>query len=432
MFLTDLIVKRTEELTGTVTAPPSKAHTHRAVIAASLSDGQSNIKNPLICDDTLATMNGCTMLGARISRGKDYLEVEGLLKPNTPENVVDCGGSGSTIRFLTPICALAEGISVLTGSKSLRGRPMQPLLDTLVQLGVRCYSSRLDGFPPIIVFGDGIKGGKAAIRGDISSQFISGLLLATPLAENETQLLLTTRLESKPYVSVTVDVLRKHSIELDFQLDHGRFSIPPMQRYTPFDHNIEGDYSSAAFLLAAAALVNSDVRIEGLKRETAQGDRVILGILNEMGAHIQAHEDCIETRGNVHNLSGVEVDLKDNPDLVPVCATVASFARGRTAIRGIKRLRFKESDRISSLSSELTKLGVDTKVLDDQLLIEGVETAKGVELDSHGDHRIAMACAVAALRAEGKTIVHGIECISKSYPNFAEDLLSLGGNLVER
>ena len=432
MALTDLIVEKTEALTGTVTAPPSKAHTHRALIAASLSDGQSRIRNPLICDDTLATTNGCTMLGARISKGEDYFKVEGVPKPNTPDNIIDCGESGATIRFLTPICALVEGISVLTGGRSLRRRPMQPLLDALTQLGVRCHSSRFDGFPPIIIFGGGIKGGKAAIRGDISSQFISGLLLATPLAEKETELLLTTHLESKPYVDITLDVLLKHRIELAFQPDYRRFRIPPTQTYMPFDHNIEGDYSSSAFLLAAAILTNSNLKIKGLKTETVQGDRAILNILGKMGANIEAYEDCIEIEGCVQDLGGTEVDLRDNPDLVPVCAAVASFACGRTVIRGVKRLRFKESDRISSLSSELAKLGVKVKALDDQLLIEGVERAKGAELDSHSDHRIAMACAVAALRTEGKTVIHGIECISKSYPNFVKDLLSLGGNVIER
>ncbi|MFQ6094646.1 MAG: 3-phosphoshikimate 1-carboxyvinyltransferase [Candidatus Bathyarchaeia archaeon] len=430
--MTDLIVKRTESLAGMVTAPPSKAHTHRAFIAATLSEGQSTIRNPLICDDTLATINACRMLGANISKHGDHFEVNGVPKPNTPENVIDCGGSGATIRFLTPICALADGISVLTGNESLRKRPMQPLLDALEQLEVRCYSARLDGFPPVIVFGGGIKGGKAAIRGDISSQFISGLLLATPLAENETELVVTTRLESKPYVDITVDVLLKHGVKVDFQSNHERFNIPPMQEYTPFDHVIEGDYSSAAFLLAAAALTNSNVKVKGLRKETLQGDRVIVDILKEMGTQIEVHGDLVQIRGAAQNLNGIEVDLRDNPDLVPVCAALASLSRGRTVIAGVKRLRFKESDRVSSLSTELAKMGVNITALDDRLVIEGRESLKGAEIDSHNDHRIAMACTILALRAEGETVIHGIECISKSYPNFIRDLLSLGGEVVER
>lgn len=432
MALTDLIVKKTEALTGTITAPPSKCHTHRAFIAASLSDGQSTIRNALICDDTLATIHACRMLGSEISEHGDVFKVGGIPKPKTPENVIDCRGSGSTLRFLTPICVLADGISVLTGNDSLRKRPMQPLLDALRQLGVRCYSARPDGLPPIIVFGGGMKGGKAAIRGDISSQFISGLLFATPTADDETELLVTSQLESKLYVVITLDVLLKHGVRIDFQRNYRRFNIPPMQRYTPFDHVIEGDYSSAAFLLAAAALTNSNVKIKGLMKETLQGDAFIVGILREMGAEIEMDEDYVEIRGGVRNLNGIEVDLRDNPDLAPVCAAVASLARGRTVIRGVKRLRFKESDRISSLSNELAKMGINVISLDDRLTIEGKESVKATELDSHNDHRIAMACTVMALRAEGETVIHGIECISKSYPNFIRDLFSLGGDVVER
>ncbi len=429
--LTDLVVKRTETLSGAVTAPPSKAHTHRAFIAASLSNGQSVIKNALICDDTLATINACRMLGAKINEVKDAFKVEGILKPNTPENIIDCRESASTIRFLAPVCALAEGISVLTGGESLRERPMKPLLEALRQLGVNCYSTRFDGFPPIIVFGGGIKGGKAAIRGDVSSQFISGLLFATPMAVNETEIHVTTPLESKPYVAMTIDILRKHGVKVDLQPDYRRFSIPRNQKYAPFDHTIEGDYSSAAFLLAAATITNSKVRVDGLKKETLQGDRVIVDILKEMGTCAEVGEDYVEARGVDRDLRGINLDLSDNPDLVPVCAAVASFARGRTIISGVKRLRFKESDRITSLSNEMSKMGVKVTVLDDQFIIEG-RSPRGAELNSHNDHRIAMACAVAALRAEGDTVIHRVECISKSYPNFVKDLLLLGGDVVER
>jgi len=429
--LTDLIVKRTEALSGVINAPPSKADTHRAFIAASLSNGSSMIENALLCDDTLATINACRMLGAEIKQVEDAFKVEGVSKPNTPENVIDCGESGSTIRFLTPVCALADGISILTGGDSLRRRPMKPLLEALRQLGVNCYSARFDGFPPVIVFGGGIKGGKAEIRGDISSQFISGLLLATPLAANETDIHVTTHLESKPYVAMTLNILRKHNVRVDCQPDYRRFSVPPNQRYAPFNHVIEGDYSSAAFLLAAASVTNSRVRVVGLKKDTLQGDRVIVDILREMGAQVEMGEDYVEVKGLDRSLRGLNLDLSDNPDLVPVCAAVAAFAGGRTVISGVKRLRFKESDRILSLTSELSKMGVKVTAFEDHLTIEG-GSLRGAELNSHDDHRIAMACAVAALGAEGETTIHGVECISKSYPKFVEDLRLLRGDVVER
>ena len=429
--LTDLIVKGTETLSGFVQAPPSKAHTHRSLVAASLSEGRSIIKNPLICDDTVATINSCRMLGAKVSHDKDAFIVDGVSKPETPENIIDCGESGSTIRFLTPVCALAEGISILTGSESLRKRPMKPLLEALKQLGVNCYSARSDGFPPIIVFGGGIKGGEVTIRGDVSSQYISGLLFATPMAEDKTQIDVTTQLESKPYIAMTLDVLYRHGVRVDSEFDYRRFSVPPDQRYAPFDHTIEGDYSSAAFLMAAAAITNSRIRISGLKRETLQGDKAIVSILKDMSALVDVGDDYVDVRGAEHGLKGINLDLSDNPDLVPVCVALSSSAQGRTSISGVKRLRFKESDRILSLSSELRKMGIRVIALDDQLIVEGGKP-RGAELSSHRDHRIAMVCVVAALRTEGTSLVHGIECITKSYPKFVEDLRMLGGDVIER
>jgi len=430
--MTGIIVKKTDRLSGTVEAPPSKAHTHRAIIAASLSEGHSSIRNPLICDDTLATQEACIMLGARIERVDGNLEINGISKPLTPEDVINCGDSGSTIRFLTPVCALADGISILTGGKSLRKRPMGPLLKALSDLGVRCYSANLNGFPPIVVFGGGIGGGRTSIRGDVSSQFISGLLFATPKADGDTEMALSTRLESKPYVNLTMDFLKKHGVEVHLDTNSERFIIPCKQRYVPFDHVIEGDYSSAAFLLSAAALIDSQVRVNNLKQDTLQGDRVIVDILEEMGVHIVVGEDLIEIEGVGHGLEGLSIDLQDNPDLVPICTVLACFARGESVIHGVSRLRFKESDRIASVISELGKMGAKLTASKDSLIILGGSKLHGAELDCHNDHRISMACTIAALRAEGTTLIQGIESINKSYPNFVKDIILLGGNAVER
>lgn len=431
--MTDLIVKRTDVLNGTVAAPSSKAHTHRAFIASFLSDGKSTVKDPLICDDTLTTINACRMLGARIKKvDDDIFEVDGLSKPVTPEDVIDCRESGSTIRFLTPVCALADGISVLSGGESLRRRPMKPLLEALRGLGVECYSTRRDGCPPVVIFGGGIKGGRTFIRGDVSSQFISGLLFATPKASTETEITLTTRLESKPYVKITLEILKKHGVKVDFEGGYRRFFVPPKQEYAPFNHVIERDYSSAAFLLVAASITDSRVRVRGLKKETHQGDRIIVDILKEAGSTVKVGEDYIEVKGDPETLKGIDLDLRDNPDLVPICAVLACSAKGRTRITGVRRLRLKESDRIASLSAELKRMGAEIKTLEDTIIIEGVKKLHGAEMNSHRDHRIAMACAVAALKAEGSSVIHGAECISKSYPNFVRDLSLIGGNVFER
>jgi len=392
-----LIVKKTDKLKGTVKAPPSKAYTHRAVIAASLSEGKSIIKEPSSCDDALTTIKTCSALGAKIKReSKNTLVVKGCSKPKTPSNVIDCKGSGSTIRFISSVCALADGTSVLTGNRSLRRRPMQPLLDALKQLGVQCFSTKGDGTPPIIVFGGGIKGGYAAMPGDVSSQFVSSLL------------------------------------KIDCASTYDRFFVPCKQEYRPTTHLIEGDYSSAAFLLAASAITKSTVKVENLRKESLQGDKVIVNLLEKMGATLEVGEDHVKVMGRKESLTGIDVDLSDAPDLVPVCAALACYAQGETTIRGVKRLRFKESDRISSLVSELTKIGGKITVNQNSLLIEGKAKLQGADLSSHGDHRIAMACILAALRAEGETVIHGINCLKKSYPNLVNDLIHLGGKVIGR
>jgi 3-phosphoshikimate 1-carboxyvinyltransferase len=423
-----LTVKKTESLKGTVTAPSSKAYTQRTVIAASLSEGKSVIKYPLKCNDTIATIKACSMLGAKIKWEDSSLSVEGVSKPKTPEDIIYCQGSGATIRFLTSICALADGTSVLTGDRSLGRRPMQPLLDALNQLGAKCFSTKGDGKPPVIVLGGGIKGGSASIVGNVSSQFISSLLFAAPKAEKETKIEITTTLESKFYVEMTLNILKEHGIKVEFSPNYERFIVPCNQNYMPFNHAIEGDYSSAAFLLAAASITKSEVKITNLKGQTLQGDKIIVNILKKMGVTISQDKDCVEVFGK-EKLQPVNIDLKDSPDLVPVCAVLACFADGETIIKGVKRLRFKESDRISSLISELGKMGAKIKVENNSLKIEGKAKLHGAHICSHRDHRIAMACTVAALKTEGETVIQGIECIRKSYPNFIQDLKTLGGKM---
>jgi 3-phosphoshikimate 1-carboxyvinyltransferase len=307
---------------------------------------------------------------------------------------------------------------------------MQPLLDALNQLEARCTSIKDDGTPPIVTFGGGIEGGETSLVGDISSQFISSLLLSTPKAKNETRIALTTQLESKPYITMTLDVLRKHGIKADYPSDYHRFLIPCEQEYHPTNHSIEGDYSSAAFILAAAALTKSSVKVTNLRKNTLQGDRIILDILKEMGVTVDADEDYVEVTGVQSDLTGFEIDLRDAPDLIPTCVVLACFANGETTINGVRRLRFKESDRVASLISELAKMGSKIIVDKDSFIIEGKANFQGAEICSHKDHRIAMSCAVAALRAKGKTTIRGIECVRKSYPNFAEDLRSLGGKVL--
>jgi len=252
------------------------------------------------------------------------------------------------------------------------------------------------------------------------------------MAKSDTDIVLSTPLESRPYVALTIDTLRKHGVEVEVQPDYGGFHIPSGQTYIPSSHEIEGDYSSAAFLMAAAAITDSHVTVENLKEDSIQGDRAVVTLLEKMGVQVSVGTDFVEVQGVGDNLRPVDADLRENPDLVPVCAALSCLAQGRSVIRGVERLRFKESDRMTTLAQELRKLGAKVTILDNAFEIEGQERLHGAELESHGDHRIAMTCVVAALKAEGNTLIRGTECISKSYPDFVRDMISLGGKINER
>jgi 3-phosphoshikimate 1-carboxyvinyltransferase len=385
-----------------------------------------------MCDDTLATIDACRILGIEIIQTEKRLQIVGGANLSTPMDVINCRDSASTMRFLAPVCALTNGISVLTGNESLCRRPMEPALTALRQLGVQCCSINRDGRPPLVVFGGGIDGGKASVRGGVSSQFVSGLLLAAPMAKKDTDIVLSTPLESKPYVSITLDVLKKHGIKVKVQPDYQGFHVPSNQKYMAYDHEIEGDYSSASFLMAAAALTSSHVKIENLLENSIQGDRLIIDLLRKMGVQISTNKSTVEINGLNEKPKPVDVNLGDNPDLIPVVAVLACFASGQSVIRSVGRLRFKESDRVAALLSELTKMGASIQAANQTIQVTGIEKLHGAKLDSHGDHRIAMACIVAALKSEEATVVHSVECINKSYPDFIKDLTILGGKVIER
>ncbi|PVX23448.1 MAG: 3-phosphoshikimate 1-carboxyvinyltransferase [Candidatus Bathyarchaeum sp.] len=422
----DVTVKNTSRLSGVVSAPSSKAYTHRMLIAASLSTGTSKIFNPLVSDDTNATLEAIKALGAKVEQTDNCWTVHGQETPKTPAKPIDCRESGSTLRFIIPVAALAKGPSKFLFGASFARRPVSPLLESLKDLGVKSEIQE-DG-SSVLIGGGGILGGKTSIRGDISSQFISGLLFACPKAKEDTEISVTTPLESMGYVEMTLEVLVKHGIEGRVNPDFSRLLIHSNQNFVPCDHTVPGDFSSAAFLLAAAAVTSSKVTLQNLDYETPQGDRAIIEILNEMGAAVQISENSVEIEGG--SLVGIDIDAKDIPDLVPVCAVLACYAEGRSEIYNAKRLRYKESDRLASVTAELRKMGADIKENDDGLTINGVCKLHGAKINPHNDHRIAMACAVAALGAKGETKIQDVECINKSYPQFFNDLRALGANIV--
>jgi len=428
--LVDIVITKSEHLAGEVSAPPSKAYTHRMLIAALLSNGVSKISNPLVSDDTKATLRAVKALGAETELLENCWTIRGTELLKAPKNPINCGESAATLRFIIPVAALASGATLFTFGSSLERRPIAPLLQSLKQLGAESHLQLKERSSLVRVHGGGISGGKTSIRGDISSQFISGLLFACPKAKKDTEIAVTTPLESRSYVQMTIEVLTKHGIRVSTSNDFTQLKIPSNQNYNPCSHEVPGDFSSAAFLLAAAAVTSSRVKVKNLDYHSIHGDRAILDILEEMGSKVRANDKFVEVEGA--QLNAVDVDAKDTPDLVPVCAVLACYSKGISKIYNAKRLRYKESDRLGSLRTELKKMGAEIIAKEDSLIIRGPCAMQGATINSHNDHRIAMACAVAALEAIGETKIQNSECVNKSYPRFFDDLRSLGANVVGR
>lgn len=426
--MVDVVVKKSAHLAGEIWAPPSKAYTHRMLIAALLSNGTSKILNPLVSNDTNASLRAVEAFGAEIELHKNCWTIKGVELLKTPKSPIDCGESGVTLRFMIPVAALASGSSIFTFGSSLERRPVTPLLRSLKQLGTGSSLQLEEGGSSVIIHRGGIRGGKTSIRGDISSQFISGLLFACPKAREDTEIAVTTPLESRSYVQMTIEILNKHGLKVSASNDFAQLRIPSNQNYNPCNHEVLGDFSSAAFLLAAAMVTSSKVKVKNLDYHTIQGDKAILEILKEMGSTLRVGDEFVEVEGQ--QLNAVDVDARDIPDLIPVCAVLACYSKGISKIYNAKRLRYKESDRLNSLHTELKKMGAKITIHKDSLTIRGPCTMHGATIDPHNDHRIAMACAVAALGARGETKIQKSECVSKSYPRFFDDLRSLGVNIV--
>jgi 3-phosphoshikimate 1-carboxyvinyltransferase len=395
--------------------------THRALTLAALAKGRSTIRNPLSADDTEATARVLAQLGVGITRGVEWRVDGGEM--HAPAEPLHCGESGTTLRLMTAICALVEGETTLTGGSSLTSRPIGPLLDALSQLGVRCASR--GGSPPVTVKGTGrIRGGEAKLPGDVSSQFVSALLTVAPLAESPVKIQLTTRLESKPYVAMTVGAMRAFGVEAEHSGDMTRLTAPT-KPYTATTVTVEGDWSSASYPLAAGA-VAGEATVKGLDPESPQADRAILPLLREMGAEAKTHGGAVTVKAS--RLRGIDVDLSDCPDLFPIVSALCAAAEGESRLTGLARLRLKESDRVAAMAEGLTRMGAEIRYDADTATIKG-GTLRGAAVDPWGDHRIAMSLAVLALRA-GEMRINDAGCVSKSYPGFWRDLAAIGGSVT--
>ena len=408
-------------VSGRLTAPPSKSYMQRAVAASLLCERTVKITNVSYCKDSMASLRVARALGAEILADGNTVRIRGKFEPGPVE--LDCGESGLCMRMFTPIAALAGERITLTASGTLKSRAMTSIEKTLKLLGAEC--STAEGKAPLTVRGP-LLGGRASLDSSVTSQFLTGLLMALPLTENDS-VLLADNLSSKPYINMTLDVLKQNGIEIQWDGER-QFQIPGNQKYSMKTFTVEGDWSGAAFALVAGATAGS-VSVCGLNSSSLQADRSIISALRKAGANIQEEGDTVTVSRS--ELDAFDFDVSECPDLAPPLAVLAASCRGTSRIRGIQRLSFKESNRATALTDELGKVGVELESTGNTLFVTGNGTSSGGTACSCGDHRIAMALAVTALNSERGISIEGADSVSKSYPGFFTDLGTLGVNLDE-
>jgi len=417
----DKIIIKPKLLKGNIVVPSSKSLGHRGIIAAALSRGISRVYNIQLSKDIEATMELMKELGAVVNIEDQNLYIDGR-KMFSYEKKLDlrCRESGSTLRFLIPLALTKDGDYIFHGEGKLISRPLEPYYEIFEEKGIK-YSREEDGLP-LKVSGK-LTSGTYRVRGDISSQFITGLLFSLPILEDNSRIQITTKLESKGYIDLTLDILKDFGIEIENN-NYKEFNIRGAQKYNCRNYYVEGDYSQGAFFLVAGAL-GSSIVCYGLNKDSLQGDKVILDILEAMGCNVEESKEGIKVKPS--KTKGIEIDASNCPDLVPILTVLASLSEGETKIVNAKRLRIKECDRLHAITKELNKLGANIIELEDSLIISGVNELKGGEVDSHNDHRIVMALAIAATRARGNVIINNPSAVEKSYPNFFKDYFKLGG-----
>ncbi len=431
--MTDLLIKPTK-LSGTVNIPPSKSMAHRAIIAACLAEGNSVVRNIDLSDDIIATIEGMRSFGSQINILEDgsrkHLEIQGA-QPHAEkeERLIDANESGSTLRFFIPIATLFRGKTRFIGRGKLGSRPLDTYEKIFKEQNLLYEPSGTTALD-LTVAGP-LQAGRYELAGNISSQFITGLLFTLPLLKGDSEIVITTELESIGYLELTLEILREFGLTVHYHEEEQTFKIPGDQQYKARDYTVEGDYSQAAFFLSAGALGN-DVTVTGLKPDSNQGDKGIMDILSQLKAELKRDGDTVAVTAPAGLQGGVTIDGAQVPDIIPVSALVASLSPGETKIINLKRLRIKESDRLEATKEELEKLGADIQVVGDDLQIRGASQLKGKSIGwSHKDHRMAMMLAIASTVCEQEIIIRDAEYVSKSYPSFWQEFEALGGQISE-
>lgn len=434
----NLKVKNISNIGGVVKAPPSKSYSHRAIILASLAKGTSKLYDMLYSEDTLASINVCQTLGAQITKKDDCLEVIGTggKLHNSSENPIDLANSGTTLRLMTSVASLSDNDVILTGDESLQTRPMDLLINSINYLGIDAKSLKDNGKAPILIK-PGYVGGETNISGSVSSQYISSILISSPLSDKGVTLFVLPEFKSRPYVDMTLDIMKKFGCHVfkGFYIKHDdcikehkscridEFKVKK-QEYKSCDYTVEGDFSSASYLLACIAINGGHAKVLNLFKKSKQGDKVILEILEKMGACIEIYDDYVEISSD-GKLKGIDINLSNAPDLLITVAVLAAMAEGTTNITGVKHARVKETDRIDTTCRQLEKLNCQLEEFEDGMSITG--GVSGGIVDSCGDHRLAMAFSLIGLKHDIE-IVNG-EVFDVSFPNFIESMAEIGFEL---
>lgn len=411
------------KLSGKITCPANKSYTHRAIFLAALSDGKSIVKKILRSNDTIATINACRGFGIEVEEVENNVTIKNKIGETVQSSIINAENSGTTIRIAIAIAALSGGNTTLNGDDSLRKRPMQPILDALETMGVETESN--EGKPPIHINGK-IQGKEISINGDISSQFISALLIIAPRLPEGLTIKVEGELVSKPYVDLTIAIMKKFGVEVKIEEEYKRYVVTH-QIYKPTTFSIPSDFSNLALLLAANVLLGDGLDIEISLGDMPQGDEAIVDILERLGVNVTLEDDIITTESPI-SLKGGKFDLSDTPDLLPAIAILALKSEKPIEMFNVKHARYKETDRIAIISRELKKIGLDVEEREDGMILRKSSELIPAELDSENDHRLFMAFAIVGMFV-GDCTVSDPDAVKVSYPEFISDLVNVGANI---
>ncbi len=396
-------------------APPSKAHTLRAIFIASLADGISKINNPLLAEDQLLAIEALKELGVKIENKNNQLIIHGTGgKLKAPNKELYLGNSGVSVRTLATMLSLTDGKTTITGDEKMQeSRPITDLTDALKPLGIKIDNNGKNGCIPIIIHGNTFKGGVTELKGDKSSQYFSSILMSAPFAKNTVTIKTVGEISSKPYIDLTIDVMKDFGVEVTNN-DYKEFIIQP-GKYIAQEYQIEGDYSNASYFFGAAAIFPGKIKIKKINPNSNQGDKFFLEALLKMGCNIEFGKDFIQVVGP-KKLLPIEADMNSCPDIVPSLAVVAAFAKGTSKFTNIAHLKYKETDRLNAVAKELEKMGITTETTNDSLIVHGGEPKLAI-IETYNDHRMAMSFAMAGIKVHG-LIIKNPECVQKSFPDF--------------